>query len=230
MSFPEQKAAFGQAHLAYILLTTWEKKKKTVSRSWIYKMAIQYKKCQWTCNWSLTCTSTEICENCIKMSWNVCIHAQWMSCQASYRITFPQTNSWITNMAISGKEAGTSRSGSKKEKFYLLSLTGCILEGGGWGVPLFPKSSTPHPSSAAARHVPSAAQLHLNTLLLPNTWLHLPLSKWKISIICLFEYPANEGSHDKLSGGLLCKGEREKREMVRWNKGQSGKEHIPERA
>ena len=79
--------------------------------------------------------------------------------------------------------------------------------GAGRGALLFPKSSTPHPSSAAARHVPSPAQLHLNTPLLPNTWLHLPLSKWKISIICLSEYPANEGFHDKLGGGLLCKGD-----------------------
>lgn len=36
----------------------------------------------------------------------------------------------------------------------------------------------------AARNVPSLAQLHLNTLVLPNTWLDFPLSKWKISIIC----------------------------------------------
>lgn len=75
------------------------------------------------------------------------------------------------------------------------------------GCPSSQKLYTPHPSSTAARHVPSPAQLHLNTLLLPNTWLHLPLSKWKISIICLSEYSANEGFHDKLGGGLLCKGE-----------------------
>lgn len=36
----------------------------------------------------------------------------------------------------------------------------------------------------AACNVPSLAQLHLNTLVLPNTWLDFPLSKWKISIIC----------------------------------------------
>lgn len=36
----------------------------------------------------------------------------------------------------------------------------------------------------AASNVPSLAQLHLNTLVLPNTWLDFPLSKWKISIIC----------------------------------------------
>lgn len=36
----------------------------------------------------------------------------------------------------------------------------------------------------AARNVPSLAQLHLNTPVLPNTWLDFPLSKWKISIIC----------------------------------------------
>lgn len=36
----------------------------------------------------------------------------------------------------------------------------------------------------AARNVPSLAQLHLNSLVLPNTWLDFPLSKWKISIIC----------------------------------------------
>lgn len=36
----------------------------------------------------------------------------------------------------------------------------------------------------AARNVPSLAQLHLNTLVLPNTWPDFPLSKWKISIIC----------------------------------------------
>lgn len=104
-----------------------------------------------------------------------------------------------------------------KRKFcHTLHLTGLGGGGGTGGVflreqvvgrPSSQKSSTPHPSSAAARHVPSPAQLHLNTLLLPNTWLHLPLSKWKISIICLSEYPANEGFHDKLGGGLLCKGE-----------------------
>lgn len=36
----------------------------------------------------------------------------------------------------------------------------------------------------AARNVPSPPQLHLNSLVLPNTWLDFPLSKWKISIIC----------------------------------------------
>lgn len=126
-----------------------------------------------------------------------------------------QINSCIFNMALGcliKKEELIRAEVAEKESFFFcpLSISGCILEGAGRAVPLFPKSSTPHPSSAAARHVPSPAQLHLNTPLLPNTWLHLPLSKWKISIICLSEYPANEGFHDKLVEVYYAKGESER--------------------
>lgn len=64
----------------------------------------------------------------------------------------------------------------------------CLISGGarkGWASRhLGPKILHASFFIHAARNVPSLAQLHLNTPVLPNTWLDFPLSKWKISIIC----------------------------------------------
>lgn len=135
----------------------------------------------------------------------------------------PQINSCIFNMAfprlIKKQELLIpARSDSKRKFSPPPSITG--RGGDSWGSRSWGARSSQNPPRlilhlAAARHVPSPAQLHLNTPLLPNTWLHLPLSKWKISIICLSEYPANEGFHDKLGGGSLCRGERQNRARQR---------------
>ena len=47
------------------------------------------------------------------------------------------------------------------------------LQGESRAVPHYPESSTPHPSSPAPRHVPSAMELHLSGRAGVDTWRHV---------------------------------------------------------